>query len=101
WFGMAGTWIQTNIDKILLCSLIASTTALVGLTVYFIYDYKHYKKILDQLALMNKTNLMEKANVALVTENMKPEETEQYEEGKNNEIEETNNIEQITETEVE
>lgn len=101
WFGMAGTWIQTNIDKILLCSLIASTTALVGLTIYFIYDYKHYKKILDQLALMNKTNLMEKANVALVTENMKPEETEQYEEGKNNEIEETNNIEQITETEVE
>lgn len=101
WFGMAGTWIQTNIDKILLCSLIASTTALVGLTVYFIYDYKHYKKILDQLALMNKTNLMEKANVALATENMKPEETEQYEEGKNNEIEETNNIEQITETEVE
>ena len=101
WFGMAGTWIQTNIDKILLCSLIASTTALVGLTIYFIYDYKHYKKILDQLALMNKTNLMEKANVALVTENMKPEETEQYEKGKNNEIEETNNIEQITETEVE
>ena len=101
WFGMAGTWIQTNIDKILLCSLIASTTALVGLTIYFIYDYKHYKKILDQLALMNKTNLMEKANVALATENMKPEETEQYEEGKNNEIEETNNIEQITETEVE
>ena len=101
WFGMAGTWIQTNIDKILLCSLIASTTALVGLTIYFIYDYKHYKKILDQLALMNKTNLMEKVNVALVTENMKPEATEQYEEGKNNEIEETNNIEQITETEVE
>ena len=101
WFGMAGTWIQTNIDKILLCSLIASTTALVGLTIYFIYDYKHYKKILNQLALMNKTNLMEKANVALATENMKPEETEQYEEGKNNEIEETNNIKQITETEVE
>lgn len=101
WFGMAGTWIKTNTNKILSVSLIIATTAFVGLTIYFIYDYKHYKKILDQLALMNKTNLMEKANVALVTENMKPEETEQYEKGKNNEIEETNNIEQITETEVE
>lgn len=101
WFGMAGTWIKTNTNKILSVSLIIATTAFVGLTIYFVYDYKRYKKLLDQIALMNKSNLMEKANVALVTENMKPEETEQYEEGKNNEIEETNNIEQITETEVE
>ena len=101
WFGMAGTWIKTNTNKILSVSLIIATTAFVGLTIYFVYDYKRYKKLLDQIALMNKSNLMEKANAALVTENMKPEETEQYEEGKNNEIEETNNIEQITETEVE
>lgn len=101
WFGMAGTWIKTNTNKILSVSLIIATTAFVGLTIYFVYDYKRYKKLLDQIALMNKSNLMEKANVALATENMKPEETEQYEEGKNNEIEETNNIEQITETEVE
>lgn len=101
WFGMAGTWIKTNTNKILSVSLIIATTAFVGLTIYFVYDYKRYKKLLDQIALMNKSNLMEKANAALVTENIQPERTEQYEEGKNNEMEETNNIEQIANTEVE
>lgn len=64
-FSNAGTWISENSMKIQAVALIASSATLAGLTIYFVYDYKNYKKLLAQLAEINKTNLMEKANVAL------------------------------------
>lgn len=77
WFNGAGTWISENLMKIQAVALIVSATTLAGLTVYFVYDYKNYKKLLEKLAEINKTNLMEKANFALGTENIKKVENEE------------------------
>ena len=76
WFNGAGTWISENLMKIQAVALLVSATALAGLTVYFVYDYKNYKKLLEKLAEINKTNLMEKANFALGTENVEKAEVE-------------------------
>ena len=65
WFSGAGVWFSNNFSKIQTVALIVSTTLFVGLTVYYVRDYKNYKKLVEQLAEINKTNLMEKANFAV------------------------------------
>ena len=85
WFVMAGTWVNTNIDKIEMVALQIVTVVFIGLTIYFAYDYKRYQKLLEQLATINKTNLMEKANVALGTENIQEEMEEVVETNSNEE----------------
>lgn len=65
WFKGAGIWFSDNFSKIQTVALIVATTLFVGLTVYYAKDYKNYKKLVEQLAEINKTNLMEKANFAL------------------------------------
>ena len=63
------TWGAANFTKIIAGILAVATTAYVGLTVYFLYDYKNYKILLSKLAEYNKANLMERANGALGVEN--------------------------------
>lgn len=99
-FGSGTTkWISSNFDKIITGMLLISTSAFVGLTIYFACDYKNYQKLLAKLASYNKENLMERANVALKPENSTVEEVQNIEEKedkkakleefiKNNEIEE-------------
>ena len=65
-----GKWVSTNIEKIITGMLIVATATFVGLTIYFAYDYKNYKSLLSKLAELNKTNLMERANIALDPENV-------------------------------
>ena len=69
WFNGAGitisTWFSENLQKIIIGMLIVATVTFIGLTVYFVYDYKNYKKLLSKLAEYNKENLMERANTAL------------------------------------
>lgn len=69
WFNGAGitisTWFSQNLQKIIIGMLIVATVTFMGLTVYFVYDYKNYKKLLSKLAEYNKENLMERANTAL------------------------------------
>ncbi len=75
WFNFAGIsgWIKENYNKIMMGMLIVATTAFVGLTIYFAVDYKKYQELLTKLAEYNKENLMERANVALKPEALKPE----------------------------
>ena len=69
WFNGAGitisTWFSQNLQKIIIGMLIVATVTFMGLTVYFVYDYKNYKKLLSKLAEYNKENLMERASTAL------------------------------------
>lgn len=86
-----GGWVSGNFEKILSGMLLLATATFVGLTIYFAFDYKNYKKLLAKLAELNKTNLMERANVALDPEKAKvPEENVSQEEKLNN-IEENDN----------
>lgn len=73
-------WISSNFDKIITGMLLISTSAFVGLTIYFVCDYKNYQKLLAKLASYNKENLMERANVALKPENSTVEEVQNIEE---------------------
>lgn len=73
-------WISSNLDKIITGMLLISTSAFVGLTIYFACDYKNYQKLLAKLASYNKENLMERANVALKPENSTVEEVQNIEE---------------------
>ena len=73
-------WISSNFDKIITGMLLISTSAFVGLTIYFAFDYKNYQKLLAKLASYNKENLMERANVALKPENSTVEEVQNIEE---------------------
>lgn len=72
WFSGIGAgitgWATRNFNNIITGMLLASTLAFVGLTGYFVYDYKNYKKVLAKLAELNKSNLMERVNIALDTE---------------------------------
>lgn len=80
-FGSGTTkWISSNFDKIITGMLLISTSAFVGLTIYFACDYKNYQKLLAKLASYNKENLMERANVALKPENSTVEEVQNIEE---------------------
>lgn len=80
-FGSGTTkWISSNFDKIITGMLLISTSAFVGLTIYFACDYKNYQKLLAKLASYNKENLMERANVALKPENSTIEEVQNIEE---------------------
>ena len=69
WFNGVGitisTWFSQNLQKIIIGMLIVATVTFMGLTVYFVYDYKNYKKLLSKLAEYNKENLMERASTAL------------------------------------
>lgn len=65
WFKGVQVWVSENVNKIMAVLLIISTTLIIGLTFYFAYDYKHYQNLLEELASINKTNLMEKANYAV------------------------------------
>ena len=96
-------WISSNFDKIITGMLLISTTAFIGLTIYFVFDYKNYQKLLAKLASYNKENLMERASVALKPENSSIEEVQSIEEKedkkakleefiKNDEIEEKTKI---------
>lgn len=80
WFKGAGVtvtgWVTENFNKIIAIMLAVSTTAFVGLTIYFAYDYKNYQKLLAKLAEYNKENLKERANVALNPENVGEENIE-------------------------
>ncbi len=76
-------WISSNFDKIITGMLLISTSAFVGLTIYFACDYKNYQKLLAKLASYNKENLMERANVALKPENSTVEEVQNIEEKEN------------------
>ena len=69
-------WVSSNFDKIITGMLLISTSAFVGLTIYFAFDYKNYQKLLAKLASYNKENLMERANVALKPENSTVEEVQ-------------------------
>lgn len=60
-----GSWISTNFQNIINVMLIISAAGMIGLTIYYIQDYKNYQKLLAKLAEYNKENLMERANVAL------------------------------------
>ena len=71
-FAKIGKWASTNHDKIVAGTLLIATLAFIGLTIYLIFDYKRYQELLAKLAEYNKTNLMEKANVALNPEKAKP-----------------------------
>lgn len=73
-------WISSNFDKIITGLLLISTSAFIGLTIYFTFDYKNYQKLLSRLASYNKENLMERANVALKPENSTAEEVQNIEE---------------------
>lgn len=73
-------WISSNFDKIITGMLLISTSAFVGLTIYFACDYKNYQKLLAKLASYNKENLMERTNVALKPENSTVEEVQNIEE---------------------
>lgn len=73
-------WISSNFDKIITGMLLISTSAFVGLTIYFACDYKNYQKLLAKLASYNKENLMERANVVLKPENSTVEEVQNIEE---------------------
>ena len=91
-FGGIGTgiskWVSDNFNRIITGMLLIATAAFAGLTVYFVYDYKNYKKVLMKLAELNKSNLMERANVAL-----DPEISKSYEEEPLSKIEEATQIE--------
>lgn len=69
WFaGIGGTissWTSSNFKEIIIGLLLISVIAFFGLTIYYIYDYKNYQKLLAKLAEYNKESLMERANVAL------------------------------------
>ena len=69
WFtGIGATlkqWGMANYNKIIVGMLAVATTALAGLTIYFIHDYRNYQYLLSKLAEFNKENLMERANGAL------------------------------------
>lgn len=88
WFSGIGStiggWASSNFEKIIAGLLLISATAFVGLTIYFIYDYKNYQKLIAKLAEYNKENLMERANIALNPELSKNNEEpiEQVEENK-------------------
>ena len=56
WFSGAGVWFSNNFSKIQTVALIVSTTLFVGLTVYYVRDYKNYKKLVEQLAEINRTD---------------------------------------------
>ena len=71
-FAKIGKWASTNHDKIVAGTLLVATLAFIGLTIYLIFDYKRYQELLAKLAEYNKANLMEKANVALNPEKVKP-----------------------------
>lgn len=73
-------WVSSNFDKIITGMLLISTSAFIGLTIYFAFDYKNYQKLLAKLASYNKENLMERANVALKPENSTVEEVQKVEE---------------------
>lgn len=73
-------WVSSNFDKIITGMLLISTSAFIGLTIYFACDYKNYQKLLAKLASYNKENLMERANVALKPENSTVEEVQNIEE---------------------
>lgn len=73
-------WVSSNFDKIITGMLLISTSAFIGLTIYFAFDYKNYQKLLAKLASYNKENLMERANVALKPENSTVEEVQNIEE---------------------
>ena len=92
-FSNIGSWTTNNFDKLLSILLLISTTAFVGLTIYFIYDYNNYKKIMEKLAEVNKANLKEKANVALNVEDANTEEEEET----SNEVDNAEEAEEIEE----
>ena len=73
-------WVSSNFDKIITGMLLISTSAFIGLTIYFACDYKNYQKLLAKLASYNKENLVERANVALKPENSTVEEVQNIEE---------------------
>lgn len=75
-----GNWISGNFNKIITGMLLIATKAFVGLTIYFVYDYKNYQKVLSKLAELNKASLMERANVALDPEKAINKETEKIQE---------------------
>lgn len=80
WFKGAGvtvtSWVTENFNKIIAVMLIISTSAFIGLTIYFAYDYKNYQKLLSKLAEYNKENLKERANVAINPESIREENIE-------------------------
>lgn len=81
-------WVAENNNKITAIMLSITSVATIGLTVYFIYDYKNHKKLLAKLAEYNKENLKERANVALDPEMAKVEvEEETKNENQENKIE--------------
>jgi len=74
WFSGIGsaisTWYSENHDRLIVGLLVVATVAYIGLTIYYIYDYKKYQELMSKIAELNKINLMEKANVALNPENV-------------------------------
>jgi len=85
WLKEVQTWASDNVNKIMAVLLIISTTLVIGLTIYFAYDYKNYQRLLEELAKVNKTNLMEKANYALNGEEPTQEDKKKIEEQEDSE----------------
>lgn len=65
-FGTIGTWYGNNQYKIVVVSLIVCVTALFGLTIYMVIDFKNYKKLLDKIKILNETG---KTEISSVIEN--------------------------------
>lgn len=102
WFNGAGTtisvWFSNNLDKIVVAMLVIATVTVIGLTIYYIKAYKKYKELVSKLAEYNKSNLMERANIALDPESVNTAEIENnYDELKITENKEKNIIEEIAE----
>lgn len=102
WFNGAGTtisaWFSNNSNKIVPGILVFETIIVIGLTIYCIRVYKKSKELLSKLAEYNKSNLMERANIALDPEAVKLEETENnFETVGTTENQEKNIIEEIAE----
>jgi len=100
WFNGAGTtisvWFSENLDKIVAGTLLFVTATVAGLTIYYIHAYKKYKELVSKLAEYNKTNLMERANIALDPEAVNISETENnFETVGTTEKQEKNIIEEI------
>ena len=56
WFNGIGitisTWLSENFDRIIIGMLMFATAAFIGLTIYFVFDYKNYKKLLTKAFLI-------------------------------------------------
>ncbi len=76
WIEDAKKWLRVNIYNIVTVAMVIVTVTQVGLTIYFVYDYKQQRRtqeeleeLQEELAGINRSKLKAKANRALEPEN--------------------------------